>query len=491
MLVSAMTYAYPSAVLPESFQPGIWAALPERLANATERLQTLAANLARDLDLITHPRRHWDYAIAPDILEVAILGGGHTGRSAAFGLRRHGIDNIRIIDRNPSGFEGPWRTFARNATLRTPKVVTGGLDWGIPNLNFRRWCEALYGEDYWQQMTHIPRLLWAEYLDWYAAVLDLPIQNNTVVQDITWDATRQVFKLHTTGDPILARFIIFATGMECAGGKLIPDLVRHNLPDHCYHHTMDAIDFTAFKGKRVAIIGGGAGAFDNAIACLDGGAAAVDIFVRRKFLPNLNRIRWSEWNGYHRHYIDLPDRLKWRYSIEEMRLGQLPPPHTYYEAMSRPNLTLYADAPIQTLAYVNGEILGTYGDRNFTHDGMICGTGFITCLDHQPELQTLAPHILRWADKFTPNPEDRHAVMEQFPYLGRSLEFLPRDQSYDYLRRCYYLSSGAAILSGFRANLSGLQFALPRVAYDIGCQLFLEHQPEILAEFAAYDMLEF
>jgi len=53
------------------------------------------------------------------------------------------------------------------------------------------------------------------------------------------------------------------------------------------------------------------------------------------------------------------------------------------------------------------------------------------------------------------------------------------------LGRCYYLSSGVTILSGFRPNLLGLQFALPRVAYDIGRQLFLNHQPEILAEFAA------
>ncbi len=486
-----MTFAYPPVVLPSTFVPGQLSCLPERLPDAEGRLRTLEIALERDLDVMDYPRRQWDYAVAPDVLEVAIIGAGHTGRSAAFGLRRHGITNVRILDRNPAGFEGPWRRFARNATLRTPKEVTGGLDWGIPNLNFRRWCEALYGEDYWQRMTHIPRLLWAEYLDWYATVLNLPIQNNTSIDNISWEADRHVFCLQTHHQPIYARFIIFATGMECAGGKDIPAIVQRQLPHHCYHHTVDAIDFSRFKGKRIGIIGGGASAFDNAIACLDAGADAVDILVRRKHLPQINRIRWSEWNGYHRHYIDLPDEVKWYYSIEEMRLGQLPPPHTYYEAMSRPNLTLYADAPIQDLAYAEGHIRGIFGDRTFIHDALICGTGFTTYLDQQPELQTLAPSIARWKDRFTPNPEDRHPVMEQFPYLGRHLEFLPQSPDHHYLTRCYYLSSGAAILSGFRANLSGLQFALPRVAYDIGRQLFLEHQPDILAEFDGYNILEF
>lgn len=486
-----MTYSYPTVVPPASFTPGEWSRLPERLPNADERLQSLESALASDLDVVRYPDRNWNYQVAPDVLEVAILGGGHTGRSAAFGLQRHGIANVRILDRNPAGLEGPWRTYARNATLRTPKLVTGGLDWGIPNLNFRRWCAALYGDDYWQRMSHIPRLLWADYLDWYGRVLQLPIQNNVAIADITWNSAQQMFCLHTLTQPIHARFIIFATGMECAGGKYIPEVVSAALPPHCYRHTMDAIDFTSLAGQRIGIIGGGAGAFDNAIACLEAGAASVDILVRRKQLPNLNRIRWSEWNGFHRHYIDLPDEMKWYYSIEEVRLGQLPPPHTYYEAMHRPNLTLYADAPIHKLTYSDGKIVGTYGDRTFSHDFLICGTGFITQLDQQPELKTIAPYITRWSDHYTPPERDRHPVLEQFPYLGKCLEFTPVSAEHDYLRRCYYLSSGAALLSGFRANLSGLQFALPRVAYDIGRQLFLEHQPDILAAFHAYDRLEF
>lgn len=495
-----MNYTYP-IVPSESFESTQedWHRLPQRLPDADDRLRRLEIALANDLEMMSHPTQQWDYQIAPDILEVAILGGGQTGRSAAFGLQRHGIPNIRILDRNPSGFEGPWRTFARNATLRTPKFVTGGLDWGIPNLNVQRWCSAVYGDDYWQCIKYIPRLLWADYMDWYGRILKLPIQNNTSVEDITWDDARQAFCLHAPEERIYARFIIFATGMECAGGKYIPEIVQTNLPAHAYYHTMDTIDFDAFKGKQIGIIGGGSGAFDNAIACLKAGAASVDIMIRRKQLVNINRIRWSEWNGYHRHYIDLPDEVKWYYTIEELRLGQLPPPHTYHEAMRHPNLTLHTDAPIHAISYTDGKILGAYGDRTFTHDALICGTGFVMDLNQQPELKTLAPSIARWIDRYIPpegvgSPVHRtyhHAVMEQFPYLGKHLEFTPKSPEHEYLQRCYYLSSGSAVLSGFRANLSGLQYALPRVTYDIGRQLFLEHQPEILDAFNRYDQISF
>ncbi|MEL6248200.1 MAG: NAD(P)/FAD-dependent oxidoreductase [Cyanobacteria bacterium J06648_16] len=496
-----MAKIHPPPPLPDDFSTDDFWRLPPQLPDAGQRLSRLEAAVRDDLQVLSYPDRTWDYRRSADILEVAIIGGGHTGKSAAFGLRRHGIENVCIFDRQPKGIEGPWHTFARNATLRTPKIVTGGLDWGIANLNFRRWCGACYGDDYWQRIHYIPRLLWAQYLSWYGQVLNLPIQNQTEVRSVTWNEAEQCFWLeaHRQGqaERYKARFVIFATGMECAGGRNIPAIVQAQLPVHCYHHTMDHLNFRDFAQQRVMIVGGGASAFDHAILLLRAGAKSVDIAIRRKQLPNLNRIRWSEWNGYHRHFIDLPDARKWAYSLSEFRLGQLPPPHTYYQAMSHPNLTLYTDAPVKKLAYVSqndgqgGEIVGQYGDRTLRHDALICATGFVTDISRQPELGQLEPHIARWQDRFMPPPGDEHNELAQYPYLGHHLEFTPRSPEYDYLRRCYYLSSGAALLSGFRANLTGLQFALPRVAYDVGRQLFVEHQDEIWSAFNSYDKREF
>ena len=490
-----MTDIHVPSPLPEPFSTEDFWVMPPLLPDADLRLTQLAQDVQADLEVVNYPDRNCDYSRGTDCLEVAIIGGGHTGKSAAFGLRRHGIPNVCIFDRQPAGQEGPWRTFARNATLRTPKIVTGGLDWGIANLNFRRWCAAGYGDDYWQRIRYIPRLVWADYLDWYGNVLNLPLQNETDIQDITWSEAEQCFWLHAIyqGQSTLykARFIIFATGMECAGGRQIPSIVKDHLPTHCYHHTMDSIDFAVFAQQRVVIIGGGASAFDHALLLLEAGAKKVDIAIRRPHLPNLNRIRWSEWNGYHRHFIDLPDERKWAYSLSEFRLGQLPPPHTYYQAIHHPRLTLYTNAPLHRLEYKDGEIVGQYGNLPLHHDALICGTGFVTDLSLQSELKSLAPLIARWQDRFTPPTGDEHPELAQYPYLGKSLEFLPKSPDHGYLSHCYYLSSGAALLSGFRANLTGLQFALPRVAYDIGRQLFLEHQDEIWQVFSTYDKKEF
>ncbi|HEY9887969.1 MAG TPA: FAD/NAD(P)-binding protein, partial [Candidatus Obscuribacterales bacterium] len=263
------TRIHPPAKPPAAFSADSLWAIPQPLPDAADRLRSLAQAIEADLEVLSYPSRHWDYSRDAATLEVAIVGAGYSGKSVAFGLMRHGIRRICIFDRCPAGQEGPWRTYARNATLRTPKEVTGGLDWGIPNLNFRRWCAARYGDDYWQGIRYIPRLLWAEYLDWYSTTLDLPLQHETAIQNIVWQEAAQCFLLQgqRQGQSVeyRARFVVLATGMESAGGRRVPTMVQQNLPDHCYHHTMDDIDFARFADKRIVVVGGGASAFDNAL----------------------------------------------------------------------------------------------------------------------------------------------------------------------------------------------------------------------------------
>ena len=77
-------------------------------------------------------------------LDVLIVGAGQSGLVTAFGLMRERVRNILVIDRAPEGKEGPWVTFARMPTLRSPKVQTGP-DLGIPSLTFQAWYEAQHG----------------------------------------------------------------------------------------------------------------------------------------------------------------------------------------------------------------------------------------------------------------------------------------------------------------------------------------------------------
>lgn len=57
------------------------------------------------------------------------------------------------------GKEGPWVTYARMVTLRTPKHLTG-LDYGMPSLTFQAYYEARFGAEAWARLDKIPRELW-------------------------------------------------------------------------------------------------------------------------------------------------------------------------------------------------------------------------------------------------------------------------------------------------------------------------------------------
>ena len=67
----------------------------------------------------------------------------------------------------------------------------------------------------------------------------------------------------------LTRKLVLATGIEGAGVRRVPDFVRDNLPRETWAHTSDTIDFAPSPGRRVAVIGGGASAFDNAATALE------------------------------------------------------------------------------------------------------------------------------------------------------------------------------------------------------------------------------
>src|SRR5205814_2474980 len=71
------------------------------------------------------------------------------------------------------------------------------------------------------------------------------------------------------------------------------------------HHSADAIDFVALRGKRVGVLGAGASAFDNAAEALEAGAAQVALFARRPQLPQVNKSKWASFPGLQHGYAHL------------------------------------------------------------------------------------------------------------------------------------------------------------------------------------------
>ena len=103
-----------------------------------------------------------------------IVGAGQSGLIIGLALKREGVCNVLLLDRNPAGYEGPWETFARMAVLRSPKAVVGA-ELGTPSLSERAWFEARYGAEAWERITWIPRSDWMRYLRWYRGIADLDI----------------------------------------------------------------------------------------------------------------------------------------------------------------------------------------------------------------------------------------------------------------------------------------------------------------------------
>lgn len=436
----------------------------------------------------TRPLRHEGV----EVLDAVIVGGGQSGLGAAFGLRRERVRDVLVIDENPAGYEGPWDTYARMMTLRTPKQITS-IDFGIPSLTFRAWWEAQHGAEGWDAIDKIPRRDWMEYLRWYRRVLDLPVRNDAVLTRIE-PVRRGLFRLHLAdGDTLLARKVVLATGIQGGGHWHTPAMIRDALPPHRYAHTSAAIDYAALEGKRIGILGGGASAFDNAQHALGLGAGEVHVFVRRQALPTVNPIRFMEGAGLIPRFPSLPDAAKYRLMVDFFARNQPPTNDTFKRAAAWGNFRLHLGAPWLAVEDSADGVVVTTPQGRHVLDFLVLSTGLVTDPALRPELADVADAILRWSDRHAAPAGEGNAVVDAHPYLGPGFEFLPRGEAAaDALHGLFAFNYSALISFGLSASaLSGLKQALPRLATGVADQLFLDDADRILADYHAYDEPEF
>jgi FAD-dependent urate hydroxylase len=450
-------------------------------------LDKLARLVRRDLELLDYPRREW---LTPrktrggsHVYDVLIVGAGQSGLACAFGLMRERVENLLVVDQNPLDRAGPWLNFARMKTLRTPKYLTGP-DLGIPNLTPRAWYEAQHGEGSWETLGLIPKETWAEYLAWYRKTLEIPVRPDTTVGPLHWDESERAFAVPTTGPSggqnLWARRVVLATGIDGSGVWEVPRIVRENLPKSLYAHTREDIDFEALRGKRIAVLGAGASAFDNAAVALEHGASAVHMFFRRPSLVNVNAYRWAEFVGFLRHLGDLPDADKWRFISQILRMGQLPPSDTYARATQHAAFELKAGTGWTSVSSHGDRVLIGTDAGTLEYDFVIVGTGFITDLSTRPELSAVEPAIARWSDRYTPRAEEQNAELDRHPYLGPHFEFTERTPgSAPYLKYLYNYTFGCLLSLGFGgASISGMKYSIPRLVSGITESFFVEDRDQ-------------
>ncbi len=454
--------------------------------NQTTRhgLAALEVAVRRDLDMLNLPAKDWVPRRA-GVTDVVVVGAGMNGIAAAGALLLRGIRNIVVLDAASPGREGPWRTYARMAMLRSPKQLTGPC-LGIPNLTYRAWHEARFGTADWEALYKVPNQHWQDYLGWLQRVLELPLRHGVAVTRLL--PADGLLRVETGEGELLARRVVMATGRGGVGGWYWPEFVPLSLRPDVAFHTNEERDFAALRGRSVGVLGAGPSALDAAAAAMEHGAREVQVYARRATLPQINKGRGAGI-AYHHGWSDLPDADRWSL-MSYINDLQAPPPHETVNRCLAAGVQFNLGWPMAAAERCADGVVLRFADGAVRrHHVLVLGTGFLVDMDRVPELSALAPHIARWGDRYTPPAGQERADLAAFPYLGTGFELQPRSAAAPAeLGQVHLLNYGAhCSFGGIASDIPAVTIGAERVAAAILRGFFREDQPVLRAELEAFD----
>jgi len=466
------------------------------LGTDAEGLAALEARLAQDLAWLELPAKSWVPPREVDgarVCDVVIVGAGMAGLVASGMLKRLGVDNHVVYDRAAAGSEGPWATYARMRTLRSPKQLTGPA-MGLPALTFRAYYEACFGIDAWTALDRAPRTVWMDYLVWYRKVLALPIENGVevVAMEPRPDGLLAL-RIAKAGaeQTVLARHVVLATGRDGLGGPYLPPIAR-TIARRFYAHTADGIDFEALAGKRVAVIGAGASSMDNAAVALETGCARLDLFVRRPDIPRVNKFTGIGSQGVIHGFAGLPDAWKWRFLDHALKAQTPPPRPSTLRVSAHGNAHFHLGSPLLALAEEGDHVVVTTPKGRYKTDFIIFGTGFQADLEARPELAGFAPLIRLWRDRFPEPAEMPNPELASAPDLGESFEFIEKAPgTCPALAQIHCFNFPATLSHGkLSGDIPAISEGADRLARGIVRSLFVADRAQHFAALTAFDTPE-
>ncbi|UYN95631.1 MAG: NAD(P)/FAD-dependent oxidoreductase [Enhydrobacter sp.] len=459
-------------------------------------LTALERQVAREIEMTAHPRTEW---MTPRLhrgktaLDVLIVGAGQSGLVTAFALMRDRVRNILVVDRAAEGEEGPWVTFARMPTLRSPKEQTGP-DLGLPSLTFQAWFEATRGPTAFADLHLIASGDWQDYLRWYRRVLGLPVRNGIAATAIEPgcldDGGRCLLVTLSTGEVLAARKVVLATGQDGTGEWWMPEFVRALPADRRAHTCEVAIDFDRLKGRVVAVLGAGASAMDNAAVALEHGAAEVHLFNRRAEPTTVQRFRWLTFAGFMRHIGEMPDEWRWRILGTILRGRENFPADTYRRVVAFPNFHMHVGRPWTDARMDEGRIRIDTPLGPFRADYAICGTGVRQDVKLRPELSLFADRIALWRDRYTPPQGEEDDFLGAFPYLGPDYAFLEKTPGEaPFLADIHVFCIGSTMSFGpSGASINAMTIAVPKLVAGLTRGLFAGDLERHWQSLLAYDV---
>lgn len=421
---------------------------------------------------------------AVPVLDTVIVGAGMLGLSVSFALQRLGIRNHVVLDRAAPGQEGPWVTYARMETLRSPKHLVGPAQ-DIPNLTFRAWYTAQHGRAGWDALGKIPRATWMQYLTWFRTVLSLPVTNGVAIQAVR-PGPDGLAEIDTdAAGTLLARHVVLATGRDGLGAPRMPDWVPADRGPRI-RHSMEPIPFADLAGQHVAVVGASASAVDNAATALEHGAASVHLLVRRSALPTLNRFKSLVHAGYTHGFAALDDGTRLAVLRAAFEGAVAPPRESVLRLARHPGFHLHLSAPVQGVDEdADGVTVSTPGGP-LRVAMLILGTGFAVDLTRRPELAAAAHVAKRWRD--TGLDAETLGEFADYPTLGPGFELQERvPGAAPWLGRVHAFSIGAVASQGLvSGDIPGVGDGARRLAEAIARSLFVADADQHLAMLRAY-----
>lgn len=445
---------------------------------------TSAAALAT---LNDHTRRilHWvepapgDWVRPRDGVDynVVVVGGGQSGSGISYTLARKGIGKVLTIDQAAPGQVGVFRTHARMRQLNSGKTLTGPARDNV-GIGFRAWYETLHGPAAFDALERVPRLVWADYIDWFRDITGTKLRYRTSLRDI--EPVGDLLRLHLTTDgapgTVTTRKLVLATGTLGGGGPNVPDFLE-KLPSRVWAHTASELPPEKLRGKIVAVIGGGGSAFNGAATALEAGAAEVHLFIRKSYV-NYSRRPSSEaepdlarpdaphrYNGPPGLSGWLPDAVLWRYqllrnnprtvngtpvTLDELRL-----------TVGSDRFYIHLNSALSDVAVgPDGKVFARASGETFHFDFIIAGTGYRVDVAARPELARFHRDISLWGDRYQPEAGEENPTANYFPYLGAGFEFQPK-QGVDapYLKNIhFYNPAGRLSFNAGVSDIRGAQF---------------------------------
>ena len=196
--------------------------------------------------------------------DVAIIGAGPYGLSLAAHLRARGV-KYRIFGEAMSF----WRTMPAGVNLKSLAFATS-ISVPMSGYSFPQWCRQYGLEDFEPCTMQSFYEYGLEIQKQFVPDLEETQVTNVSLRDSEFDVAL------SSGEQFHSRNVVVSTGLS--GLARIPEVFRELGPDRILH-TFDISDYSRFRNKTVAVLGGGASAIEaGALVCEAGGSS--EVFVR-------------------------------------------------------------------------------------------------------------------------------------------------------------------------------------------------------------------